>query len=197
MRLPALAIALLAVLSFHAFAAISPIRMEVEQHTATKAPTAKPGHPALSHLAQHRSLTIKLSNNSTDAFDHLVVKYFFLGHDMKDHNIKVLKRGERKSSLVPRGNETVESEEITSTFTEAHAEVGKGKGRGKPKSKKIPASGQKITGYAVQVLNGAKIEAEYYGEPSFKDKVKAAAPSLADGSANAPAKKSPAKKKKK
>ena len=201
MRLPALALALALASIFSAplHAAVSPIRMEVEQHSSTKAPKAKPGHPALSNLAQHRSLTIKLSNNSADAFDHLVVKYFFLGHDMKDHNIKVLKRGERKSSLVPRGNETVESEEVTSTFTEAHAEVGKGKGKGKgkPKSKKIPASGQKITGYAVQVLNGTKIEAEYYGEPSFKDKVKAAAPSLTDGSANAPAKKSPAKKKKK
>ena len=205
MKAPSLALALLALLIAPLHAAVSPIHMDVEQHSATKQPqakagkagkpAAKAGKPAEAGNTQHRSLTIKLSNNSTESFDHLVVKYFFLGHDMKEHSAKVLKQGERKSALSPRGSDTVESEEVTSVYTEEHAEVAKGKGgsgKSKPSAKKVAASGQKIVGYAVQVLNGSKIEAEFYSDASFKEKVNAAAPSIAD----APAKKSPAKKKK-
>ena len=209
MKLSLFAAALLGILSFHGRAAVGPIHLDVEQHSGTKPANAKsgtavtvtkPGQQTKSNLMQHRSLTIKLSNNSAEPFDRLMVKYFFLGHDMKDHNVTVLKQGERKSSIPPRGSDTVESEDATSTYTEAHTEVTKARGKGgksKPGSKKIPASGKKFTGYAVQILNGSKIEAEYYSEPSYKAKVQAAAPSLADQPAKAnPSKKSAPKKKK-
>src|SRR5437764_601787 len=127
MKAPSIALALLALLVEPLHAAVSPIHMDIEQHSATKQPQAKAGKPAESGNTQHRSLTIKLSNNSTDSFDRLVVKYFFLGHDMKDQSVKVLKQGERKSALSPRGSDTVESEEVTSVYTEAHAEAAKGK----------------------------------------------------------------------
>ncbi len=205
MRFASLVLAFAAFFSASLHAAIGPVRMEIEQHSGTKLPKAKPGQSAQGGKTQHRSLTIKLSNTSGDAISSLVVKYFFLGHDMKDHNITVLKQGERKSSLAARGKETVESEEVTSAYTDAHTEVAKGKGRGKGKAtaKKVGASGKKITGYAVQVLNGAKVEAEFYSEASYKAKVKAAAPSLADApsisgdpATTTPPKKAPPKKKK-
>ena len=182
MKLAALVLALAAIFHASLHAAIGPVRMEIEQHSATKLPKATPGHPPVGEKTQHRSLTIKLSNVSEDALSSLVVKYFFLGHDMKDHNITVLKQGERKSSLAAHGRETVESEEVTSAYTDAHTEAakGKGKGKGKATARKVEASGKKITGYAVQVLNGAKVEAEFYSEPSYKAKVKAAVPSAAD-----------------
>ncbi len=186
MRLATLVLAFTAIFSAPLHAAIGPVRMEIEQHSATKQPKATPGHPPVGQKTQHRSLTIKLSNVSADALGSLVVKYFFLGHDMKDHHIIVLKQGERKSSLAAHGRETVESEEATSAYTDAYTEVAKGKGKskgkgkGKATAKKVEASGKKITGYAVQVLNGAKVEAEYYSEPSYKEKVKAAMPSAAD-----------------
>ena len=192
MKLPAIAFALLALFAAPLHAAVSPIHMDIEQHSGTKQPQAKAGKPAQGANTQRRSLTIKLSNNSPEPFDRLVVKYFFLGHDVKDHNVKVLKQGERKSALSPRGTDTVESEEVTSIYTDAHSEAKKGKGKSKGSSKKVAASGQKIIGYAVQVLNGSKVEAEFYSEASYKEKVKAAAPSIA----GAPAKKSSPKKKK-
>jgi hypothetical protein len=203
MKLPSVLLALIAFLATSLHAAVGPISITVEQNSKTRQPQAKPGKPAQGAKTQVRSLTVRLSNNSAESFDSLVVKYWFLGHDMKDHNIKVLKQGERKSALVPRGRDTVDSEEVTSAYTEAHSEVTKGKGgkggKGGSKGggvKKVAASGQKITGYAVQVVNGTKVEAEYYSEPSYKEKVAAAAPSNLPAS-KAPAKKSSAKKKKK
>ena len=200
MKLPGIALALLILLASHLHAAVSPIRMDIEQHSETKRPKVKPGHPSMSNLEQHRSLTIKLQNNSAESFDHLVVKYFFLGHDMKDHKITVLNRGERKSALVPRGSDTVDGEEFTNVYTEAHNEVANSKGRGKSKgratAKKIPASGRKVIGYAVQVFNGSEIVAESYDNPSYKQIVGASAPSNIPEKAAAkkPAKKSPKKK---
>ena len=203
MKPPSVVVALLAFLAASLHAAVSPISIAVEQNSKTKQPQAKAGKPAQGAKTHVRSLTVRLSNNSAESFGSLVVKYWFLGHDMKDHDIKVLKQGERKSALDPRGRDTVASEEVSSSYTEAHTEVAKGKGgSGKSKGgksgvsmKKVAASGQKITGYAVQVVNGGTVEAEYYSEPSFKEKVKAAGPSLQPGP-KAPAKKSPAKKKK-
>ena len=199
-KLPSFIVAFLSVLAFSAQAAVSPIHMNIDQHSDTKRPKTKPGQPSMSNLEQHRSLTIKLFNNSAEPYDHLVVKYFFLGHDMKDHKITVLQQGQRKSALAPRGSDTVDSEEVTNIYTEAHDEASNSKGRGKSKGgksvKKIPASGRKVIGYAVQVFNGSQIEAESYGNPSYKEIVGASAPSQLpeNNEAKKPAKK-PAKKK--
>jgi hypothetical protein len=200
MKLPAFAAALLGMMSLQAHSAVSPIHMDVEQHSSTKAPKAKPGHPALSGLTQHRSLTIKLSNNSSESFDNLVVKYFFIGHDLKDRKLVVLQQGQRKSSLAPRGKDTVDSEEVTNIYTEAHSETSKSKGgkggKGKSKGrgvavKRIPASGKKVIGYAVLLMNGNKVEAEAYSEPSYKEIAARGGPSQTGKSG---AKKSGAKK---
>lgn len=155
--------------SLTALAEVSPLRMEIEQSSKTapksKAPTKGP--PA-SEKVQTRSLTVKLSNNSTESFDSLVVKYWFFGHSMTERESAPMKdgMGERKAALGPRGRETVDIPPFSSTYAEAHTEGG---GRGA--AKKVPASGDKITGYAVQVLNGDKILAETYSEPSFKSKL--------------------------
>ena len=209
MKLPSIALALAAIFTVPLRAAsVSPIHMSVEQHSSTKPAGAKsgtavtltkPGQTTQGEKTQHRSLAIKLSNNSSEPVDGLVVKYFFLGHDMKDHKIKVLKAGERKSSLAPRGSDTVESEDIAISFTEAHTEVSKGKGKGKGgknTSKKIPASGQKITGYAVRVMKGSNVEAETCSEPSYKQIAAEYAPSISDAPQKPAAKKTPPKKKK-
>ena len=211
MKLPAFVAALLGIISYSSHAAVSPvsaIHLSVEQHSSTKAANAKPGttvtvtkpgKPVKSNLAQHRWLTIKLSSNSAEPFDNLVVKYFFIGHDMKDHKMVVLQQGQRKAALAPRGSETVESEEAVNTYTEAHSELvpakgGKGKSKGKPTTKKIPASGKKVIGYAVQVLNGSKIEIEEYSEKSYRE-IAASAPSMDASLLPKPGDKKPAPKK--
>jgi hypothetical protein len=206
MKLPALALLFLGFLALHAPAAIAPIsrvNISVEQHSSSKLPKATPGHPPVSNIAQHRSLTIRLTNMTGDAIDGIVVKYFFIGHDVKDHKLKVLQHGERKATLAPRKTEAVESEEAVNTYTEAHSELSKSKGGSKGKSKggakatKVPASGQKVVGYAVQVFVGSKLETEEYSSSGYKQIVGESTPSISEKSADpskAPAKKSPKKK---
>ena len=208
MKLPSLALALFVLLACHLHAAVSPIHMDVEQRSSTKLASAKPGTvvtivkrgtSSQGEKTQHRCLAIKLSNNSSELVDGLVVKYFFLGHDMKDHKIKVLKAGERKSALSPRGSEMVESEEVTLNYTEAHTEMSKGRGKGKggkSAAKKIPASGEKLVGYAVRVMRGSNVEAETYSEPSYKEIAAAYAPSISDAPQKPAAKKKAPPKKK-
>jgi hypothetical protein len=166
-------------------AAVSPIHMAVEQSTKTE---MKP--KALWDKTQVRSLTIRLTNNSAESFDGLVVKYWFFGRDVTGQEVKVLNHGERKSSLTPRGKDFVESETVSSSYVEAHSEIsGAGsRGRGGGAAKRVPASGQKILGYAVQVLQGGKVLAETYNEPSYKQRL-AEAPAPAATPAAAPKKK--------
>lgn len=166
MKLPFLLLALLhsaTILSLRA-AEVSPINMTIEQANKTSAdPKDKTGHDK----TQTRSLKITLNNNSPQAFDGLAVKYWFLGHAMTEHETKVLSEGERKSSLTPRGKDVIESEVVSKHYVEAHSAAAKG-GKGGAAAK-IPASGDKILGYAVRVMKDGKVLAAYYGEPSYKD----------------------------
>ncbi len=203
MKFPALALILISLLALHANAAVSPVSLAVEPHDSSKRPKGKPGQSSQSNIQQHRSLTIKLTNISSEPVSGLVVKYFFIGHDMKDHKMKVLQHGERKADLPTRKTETVESEEAVNAYTEAHTAMSKSKGNSKGKSgnrssaKKVAASGQKVMGYAVQVFRGGKLEVAEYSADSFKEIVGTSAPSISEQSADpskAPKKKAPKKK---
>ena len=163
-----------------AHAAVSPIHMDVEQVSKTETKGSKGGGgkgaarpDPMGEKTQHKELKIKLANNSNDSFSSLVVKYWFFGRDMKGHEIDVMKQGERKCSLGPRATEVVESEQVTSSYVEEHnkpAQAG-GKGGAAPKATKVPASGQKLTGYVVKVLNEGNVVAEFYSEDGLKKKL--------------------------
>jgi hypothetical protein len=153
-------------------AAVSPIRIEVEQISKTELQGAKGGKGGarpdpMGEKTQRRELKIKLINNSNGSFSDLLVKYWFFGRSMKgkSHETDVLKKGERKAALGPRASELIESEVVTSSYVVEHNKVSSRAGSGVTK---VPASGQKITGYAVKVLNGADVVAEYYSEDSLK-----------------------------
>ncbi len=166
-------LASLAFLAFPAQAQLSALRLDVRQHSKTDS-TGKTNDTK----KQSRSLTIALQNTSKEPMDGLVVKYWFFVREMKSKDIKILKKGERKSSIAPGAKDEVESENATSTYTEKHVEVTAARGaRGArggsnqmPTIKKIEASGGKLAGYAVRVVQGTKIVAEYYSEPSLKAK---------------------------
>ena len=158
-------LASIALLVIPAQAQLSAVRLEVR-------PVAKTETSGKTHDTknQSRALTITLQNMSKVQMDDLVVKYWFFARDEKSKDIHILKAGERKSTLAPSGKEEVETEKVESTYTDKHTEVSNAKGKGKPTVKKVEASGDKIAGHAVQVLQGGKIIAENYSEPSFKDK---------------------------
>jgi hypothetical protein len=170
MKLPSLLLALASAATLSVHAEVSPIRMFVEQTNKTEVKDKKNTHDK----TQVRSLKIQLDNGSAQTFDGLVVKYWFLGHAVTDRTIKPIAEGERKSAMTPRGKDVVESEVVSKHFTEEHYDA--------KKKAKVPATGEKIVGYAVRVMQGEKILAEHYSEPGYKDlldKPAAAAPAPA------------------
>lgn len=171
MKIPSVFSTLLLFAAIPARSEVSPIHMDIEQVSKTEAKSKAPTKgPPPGDKVQVRSLAVKLLNNSSESFDNLIVKYWFFGHAMTEHEPVPMKNGngELKAALGPRGRLTVDIPPFSSTYVEAHTEGG-----GKGKSKKVPASGDKITGYAVQVLNGEKILAENYSEGSYKAKIAA------------------------
>ena len=160
MKLPSLILSIVSALTLSLRAEVSPIRISVEQISKTEVKDKKNTHDK----TQVRSLKIRLDNGSTQTFDGLVVKYWFLGHVTTDRTIKPIAEGERKSSIAPRGKDVVESEVVSKHFTEEFYDA--------KKKAKVPATGEKIVGYAVRVLQGDKILAEYYSEAAYKTLIK-------------------------
>lgn len=160
MKISALFLAIFSATTALLHAEVNPIRLTVDLNRKVEAKVEK-GKPA-HDKTQVMSLKIQLDNNSAQALDGLSVKYWFIGHGMTEHAAKVLVEGERKSSLTPRGRELVESEEVSKHYVEEHTEV-KGK-----KATKVPASGEKIVGYAVRVMKDGKVLGEYYSDLAYK-----------------------------
>lgn len=127
--------------------------------------------------SQTRTLDMTLTSleNGTVKAD---VHYWFFSRDMKSGKEGILKHGIKKAILERNTPTKVQSEAVTSDYIEEHVEVekakgGKGGGKGKGSkttSKKVPASGDRITGYAVQVVVGNEVVAEYYSAPSYKQR---------------------------
>ena len=171
MRLPTLLLAIFAATAISTRAEVSPIRITVEQIAKSEAKVDPKTKAAPTHeKTQVRSLKIQLDNNSAQAFDGLSVKYWFIGHPMTERAAKPIVEGERKASLTPRGREVVESELVSKHYVEEHYEVQKGGKGGKPT--KVPASGEKIIGYAVRVLKDGKMLSEFYSDPAYKALIK-------------------------
>ena len=195
MKLTSFIVALVTATAFAAHAALSPIHMAVElvnKSGATGAGKRQPSGQPSAGKTQAQSLKIRLENSSTkDSFDNLVVKYWFFGRSMTERGVKVLVEGERKVSLAARAKELVESEVVTKSYTEAHNNLvmggnpvrgGQGGGQGAVQSVKVPASGEKIMGHAVRLMNDGKVVAEHFSDVTYKaiiDKPTAAAPAPA------------------
>ena len=154
MKLHFLIIAALFAVPVFARAEVSPITIRVEQTTAVS-------HDKL-NKTQEKALKVFVSNGSAAELTNLNVKYFYFGHDVRDHESAILERGERKASVKARATEIVATPAKKATMTEAHY----------AKKKKIEATGEKLTGYGVQVFGDeGKLLAEYFSEPSLKAKV--------------------------
>ena len=182
MKLPSFIAALLAATAFAAHAQLSAIHLTVEQlsKSSDTKPPAK-GQPSYDKT-QTRSLKIQVDNNSQQSFDGLVIKYWFIGHAASEHESKVIVEGERKATIGPRGHEMVESEVVSKQHVEAHTAAAKATKGTAAKTTKVPASGEKLLGYAVRAIKDGKVLAEYFSDPNYKaiiDKPGAAAPATA------------------
>lgn len=147
------------------------LRLEVRQQSSVD----NKG-PQNATKTQHRQLEISVSNISRDPVEKVQVNWWFFSRNMKSGDESVLKKGVSKPFAVPAlGKTTVSSDKVTSTYEERHTETvkSKGKGKGKPKTtvKNVPASGNKISGYAVKVVHDGEVVSEYYSAPSYKQRL--------------------------
>lgn len=153
-------------------AEIGPLRMDVMQRQKTDS-TGK----SKESKKQTRSLEITLQNLSRENHDGLTVKYWFFTKGVKSGDTSVFKQGERKVSLPAGKKEMVESEQVTSSYTEDHHKVenkksGKGDKRSTRQSvSKVEGSGERIVGYGVRVFSGGKVLAETFSPQGLEEKV--------------------------
>ena len=140
---------------------ISPIRVRVEQVTTVDNAKFK--------KTQEKSLKIFVTNGTAQDIANLTVKYYFFGHGLKEHESEVMEKGERPVSVKARLTEMVETPAVTATAIEKHSTGAGGKSKGKAKAKSVAASGEKLTGYGVQVVGAGKVLADYFSEPSFRE----------------------------
>ena len=108
------------------------------------------------------------------------VYWWFFAKDMKNGKESIYKKGKSKVTLETNVAVEVGSDTVSLTYTEEHSHLEKGKkkkeggGKGKsaPIAKKEPASGDRLTGYAVQVVIDREVVAQEYSSPGYKDMIK-------------------------
>lgn len=134
----------------------SPINISIEKANKTESNAKDKSH------TERRSLKITLSNSSK-ADVSVKVKYTWFGHGVTGHDVVIVDQGDKDATVKASGSEVVETAPTSVTFTDAHYD----------NKKKVEASGNKIIGYAVQVMgaSGDKPLAEAYEPASMKDQV--------------------------
>lgn len=109
-----------------------------------------------------------------DAAVKVEVRWWFFARSLKTGKDVVFKKGNQTVTLEKLVPVTVASGDVHTTYVEEHAELEKAKGKGKKKGKdtklkKVPASGERLTGYAVRVFSGGELLTEHLSAPAFKE----------------------------
>lgn len=136
----------------------STISVRIEQESKQESPP-KDYHTK----TQKRTLKIFLSNSSKEE-TNVKIKYTYFGHAIASHDVVPIDQGEKDATLKPLETQEVDAPTSSQTYTDEHYE-----GMGKGPKKKVEATGNKLTGYGVQVLVDDKVVAESYDPPTMKD----------------------------
>ena len=107
---------------------------------------------------QEKVLDISVHNGSKRLESELIVRYWFIGRDMKTFQSSLLDGGESSASLKPHETLKITSDPVKGSVTRKPASPGK----------MGEATGIKIAGYAVQVIRAGKVLAEAYQESAYK-----------------------------
>jgi hypothetical protein len=137
---------------------ISPISVRVEQVSDDKR--------ARFEEDQKKTLQIHLSNDSPKDLA-VKVKFYYFAKDSKDNAVLVFKEGKKGATVKAHAEAMVQADAATAKVVEKHQE---NTSRGHP-AKEIPAAGQRLVGYGVQVFQNSALAAEYFSEPSLKSNV--------------------------
>ncbi len=155
--------------------AIDKVSIEVQVHSENVAPAteAKPAKgPKLEH-DESKTLEIKVTNTMREELKDLKVKWTLFGDDLKDNSTAITESGDESASLAPNTSQTVKSKTATYKGERAHSETSGGGGKGKKATaKRVPASGTRYAGWAVQVMQGNTLVGEAYSRPELKASLK-------------------------
>jgi len=160
MKLPLLFLSSSALFAFSSIvhAQSASVSVRVEQETKQEEPNKKDLHTKI----QKRTLKVFMTNSSKEETT-VKIKYTYFGHPISGHEVGPLDQGEKEDTLKPSETKEVDTPTSTQTYTEEHYPPGKGV------KVKIPASGNKLTGYGIQVYVGDKLMGESYEPLSMKD----------------------------
>jgi len=139
---------------------VSPILLQVKEEGGGK----------WSHQGetQEKSLSIELTNTSAQNVS-VKVKYYFFDKDVKGKEVAIFKDGEKSATVKAHATSTIQTEKVTAKSNEKHAETPKkGRNGSIQAGKEVPASGQRLVGYGVQVRQDGKVLADCFSEPSLK-----------------------------
>jgi hypothetical protein len=151
------ALSALCAFSSSVHAQMGSVSVRVEQETKQSEPPGAKDHYT---KIQKRTLKVFLTNSAKEDTE-VKIKYTFFGHPISGHEVGPVDQGDKEDTLKPSETKEVDTPTSTQTYTEEHFPL---------KSKvKIPASGNKLTGYGVQVFVGEKMVAESYEPFSMKD----------------------------
>ena len=159
----------LAALAISAAAEPSPIRIRVEQVNNTD--------NGKFSKTQRRQLKVHITNGAAEDKPALRVKFWIFGKAERGNDLVVIERGEEPAAVKSHATEVVETKTAKAHSVEEHYELKKasrtrdGRDRGVQLGKKIPASGERIVGHAVQVFDGATMVAEAYEPLGMRDEI--------------------------
>jgi len=134
----------------------SPIKISIEKSNKTESNIKEKSH------TERRSLKITLSNSSKEDVS-VKVKYTWFGHAVSGHDVVIVDQGDKDATVKASASEVVETAPTSVSYTDAHFDAAS--------KKKVDATGNKIVGYAVQVMVGDKEVAADYDPASMKDQV--------------------------
>jgi hypothetical protein len=123
-------------------------------------------------VSQEKALKITVHNASAKPEAGLIVRYWFIGRDMKTMKAALLDGGESTTELKPNGTTVVTSDPVKSSYTMRSSFASKG-GDAKGGAKPAPpeAGGTKISGYGAQVIKADKVVAQFFSEPAYQSVV--------------------------
>jgi hypothetical protein len=126
-------------------------------------------------IEQNRVLEVTVRNQSSKPEAGITVRYWFVGRDAKTSKLVLLDGGESQINLKPNGTEIITSEQVKSkwtprpAFVQPPARTSNGRpatGSGAPPPKE--ATGTRISGHAVQVIQDGKVIASDVMDDSIK-----------------------------
>lgn len=136
-----------------------PYREKKETAPGEAQSTAKSMTPSKSSSnSQDKVISISLRNTTKKPENELVVRYWFIGRDMKTYKASVFDGGETSAQLKPNGTLNLTSDPAKGTVVRKAASPGK----------MGEATGVKIVGYGVQVIKAEKVVGEVFLESDHK-----------------------------